>query len=353
MRHTLEAIFRHPLQFLTLIVVLPIIGVGVAYFTASKTYQSTASLWALHRYEIIGATGPESNLSATPAQTQTTALTELLQTHSFALAVVKGINLAPTLGLSSSIMANRQQLQDTLFNEISKKVLVTPQGYNLFAISYANRNPQVAQQVVQSVLSNYGSQSLGLAVAEAKNLVVNYQTQLQNAQQDADVAIAAESQYITEHQGLTANTLLSDPQYAKLNMGQLRTQSVVQNLQNTIDTMQRSISAQGRGTNSLYEILDTPQVPASSLSRSKDYLTGGSVGLGLALLASTIYLVILVRRDHAIYSTNDLQKVTALPIVMQLPNLTPATVSLLATGTVGDRALLVNTKNSSNGRITR
>jgi capsular polysaccharide biosynthesis protein len=257
-RRTLEAIFRHPLQLLILIVVLPIIGVGFAYFGTVKTYQSTASLWALRSYGIMNSTASGNAPASTLASTQATALTELLQTRAFALSVVKGIDLAPTLGLSSSVMADPQQLQDALFNEISKKVLVTAQGTNnLFQISYTNRNPTVTQQVVQSVISNYGSQSLKLS--------------------------------------------------------------------------------QDNSSQALYEIIDAPQIPTRPLSSSQKYLIGGGIGLGVALLASIIYLVILVRRDDAIYSAEDLQNVIDFPVVMQLPNLTPTAVSLFAISTIEDQ----------------
>src|SRR5947209_2703031 len=105
-------------------------GVGFAYFYYPHKYQSTASLWAFRRYVIIGATGPESDLSSTPAQTQATALSELLQSRSFALLVAKGTDLAPTLSLSSSVLADPQLLDDALVNDISHNVVVTAQGYN-------------------------------------------------------------------------------------------------------------------------------------------------------------------------------------------------------------------------------
>jgi uncharacterized protein involved in exopolysaccharide biosynthesis len=353
MRRTLEVIFRHPLQLLILIILLPGIGLGIAYLVVPKTYQSTASLWALHRYEIIGSTGSESNLQATPAETQTTALTELLQTRTFSLSVVKGIDIVPTLNLSSSVMANPKQLQDALFNEISKKVVVTSGGYNLFEISYINRDPQVAQKVVQAVVRTYGKQSLGLSVAEGQNLLASYQIQLQNAQQQSNNAVTAEEQYVASHPTLTPNTELSDPQYKQLDANRVQTQAIVEDIQNTMNTIQQAISAQGKAANSLYEIIDTPQIPTIAQSRSKSYLTGGGIGLGIALLADIIYLVILIRRDRAVYSAEDLEKITTFPIVMQLPTLTPTTVSLLTTGGIGDQSSLIGTENSSNGHAAR
>jgi hypothetical protein len=46
----------------------------------------------------------------------------------------------------------------------------------------------------------------------------------------------------------------------------------------------------------------------------------------VALLADIIFLVLLVRRDRAIYSPSDLEGVVALPVIMRLPRLTAASV---------------------------
>src|SRR5438046_290398 len=141
-------------------ILLTLMGVGIAYFYFPRTYQTTASLCAFRRYEVIGATGLESDLTATPAQTQATALYELLQSRSFALIVAKGTDLAPTLSLSPNVLADPQLLDDALFNEISHHVVVTPQGYNLYTISYINRNSQVAQHIVAGAIQQFGDQGM-------------------------------------------------------------------------------------------------------------------------------------------------------------------------------------------------
>src|SRR5947207_3943655 len=120
-RRTLETIFHQPL--LLLLLILPVVGVAVAYFSTPRMYQTTATVWALHRVEIIGATGPETNLEATPADTQSAYLTELLQTQAFSLAVAKQSNVVSTLNLSSGTLADPQHLDQAVSAEISKHVL--------------------------------------------------------------------------------------------------------------------------------------------------------------------------------------------------------------------------------------
>ena len=328
-RRTLEIFFRHLWPMLVLIVLFPIIGVGVAYVMVPKMYQSTASVWALHRYVVISPTGPESDLTATPAQTQATELEDLLQTRSFALQVVAGINLAPTLNLSANVLNDPQQLQDALFLELAKNVIPTATGYQLFTVSYINRDPRVAQQIVQSVIQNYGTQSQTLSVEEGKNLLTTYQAQLQQAKTQQDQAVTAQERYAATHPHLSQAELASDPQYQQLDAATKQAEANVQNIQEQINTIQQSIGTNSSGANTLFQVVDTPQLPQLPLDRKSKFLMGGGIGLAVALLTDIIYLIILVRRDRAIYSSYDLQGVIASPVLMQLPALTTTSISLL------------------------
>lgn len=335
MRRTLEIMFRHPLQLLILIILFPLIGFGVSYVLIPKTYQASSSLWAWHRYEVISPTGAESDLNSTPAETQATALTELLATRKFALEVVAGINLAPTLDLSSTVLSDPQQLQNALFMEIAKNVVATPQAYQLYTITYTNRSSQVAQQVVQSVIQNFGTQSSNLSASEGKSLLTNYQAQLVQAQKQQDQDVAAEDQYAAAHRSETASDLAVDPQYQQLDTAVKQDASTVQNIQDQINTIQQSMGANSTA-GTLFQVQDAPQVPQLPLSRLQKFLMGAGIGLGIALLFDIIYLIILVRRDRSIYSAYDLQDVVTLPVLMQVPTLTPASTSLLTSNQMID-----------------
>ena len=332
MGRTLEAIFRRPIKLLTLIILLPLVSLAVAYFAVPRTYGTTASLWALRRYEIIGATGPESDLYATPAETQATALTELLQTRAFALPVAKATQLASTLKSDPNVPEDPQLLDEALFNEISHNVLVVPQGYNLFVVSYINRNPRVAQQVVQAVIANYAAQSQGLTITEAQQLLANYQPQLVKAKNDAAAAAAAETQYLLAHPDLKREVVITDPQYALLHAETLQAQDTLQGIQTHIASINDQLTAQGTSSDSLFRVVDAPVVASRSASRIKQFLIAGGIGLGVAIIACAVCIVILVRRDRAVYSPLDLQKVTTLPVIMQLPHLGSSIVPLLVQG---------------------
>jgi len=331
MRRVLEAFFRHPFWLLMILVLPPLISVGVAYFVVPHSYEATARIWAYQRYTTITASGVDSNLYATPAQTQAIALTELLNSRSFTLSVTKGIDIAPSLNLSTSALSNPQTTDDSIFANLSKYVVVTPLDYSLYTITYTSTDPQVAQQVVAGVVKQFSTQGIAFTFGQAQRLVQIYQTQLIQAKDQANRAVASEQQYLLAHPELTKPGVspLNDPQYAALDQQRLQDQYSVQNLQTTISTINEEVNAQGTGSGSFFKELDSPLVPGIPLSRTKQFLVVGGVGAAVGLVACILCILIMVRRDRAIYIPRDVGKLTTVPVVMQLPQLPSRTVQLL------------------------
>lgn len=328
----LETVFRYPLRLLAILIVLPLIGVGVAYFITPHTYQAAARLWAYQRFGVITTTGTDSNLYETPAQTQATALTELLNSRSFALSVTRGIDIAPTLQLSSSVLSDPQKLDDAIAANISKNVIVTPLDYSLYTVTYISTSAVVAQQVVVAVVTQFNSQGIQYAYGNAQRLLQIYQGQLIQAKQAAAQALEAEQTYKSQHPELNRPGVApdNDPQYAALDAQRQQAQTDVQNIENNITGLTMQISAEGTNMESFFKELDVPMVPNQPQSRTKQFLTGGGVGLGVGILACLIFLLILVRRDRAIYIPRDLEKLADLAVVMEIPQLPARTVERLA-----------------------
>jgi hypothetical protein len=322
----LETIFRHPMQLLLMLIFPVVISLGIAY-VLPRSYQSSASLWALRRYEIIGATGPETDLQSTPADTQVAALSELLQSRDFSLAVAKSTDLASTLNLSS-MSSDPQLIDDALSQEVSKHVVVTSQGYNLYEISYTNRNPHVAYQVVVAVIHEFQLKGQDFSIVEGQRLLQGYQSQLTQTKSAADADARTESQYLASHPELTkqgANPM-NDPQYALLDSKRLQSQSILQTIESNIATLNQEIATQSTGTDTFFKTLDNPLQPDLAVSRSKTLMVVGGIGAGIALLVCIVYILVLVRRDRALYTASDLQKVTGYPVIMQLPHISLATM---------------------------
>jgi len=315
-----------------LFVLLPLMSVGIIYFVVPHTYRSSGTLWALHSFEIIDLTATNSNSLTTPADSQSSALSELLQTRAFALNVAHEANLASTL--DQSVQADSERRDDALFQEISQHVLAQSQGNNLIVIAYANRNPLLAQQVVAAVIRNYSLQIQDLFLVQAQNLLSSYQTQLANAKKDVQAAAVAEANYLAANPNLTnpnlnGNNLQNDPKYSQLHAQTQQAELAEQDIQTHLDDIKQEITAQGVTPESFFTVVDNPVATSLPESRSRDFIIAGGIGLFVAIIACALYIVILVRRDRAIYTARDLQNVTTYPVIMLVPRLTSRTVPLL------------------------
>lgn len=314
MSRTLEAIFRRSIRLVLILLLFPIVGLAVGYILP-RSYESSATLWAIRRYQIIGSTGAESNLLASPADTQATALNELLKSHSFVLAVAKAANQSADTQSSSSAQ------DEALANRIPSNVRVVSQGYNTYTVTYTDTDPQLAQRVTNSLLNTFGTQSQVFSVAEANRLIDTYEAQLPQAKDDADRTAKASEQYIIDHPDRSRGDLTNDPQYQLLDSQAQQARTRLQYLEDQIANLKQEIATQGTGNEGLFKIIDKPTLPTRPSSLVKQLLFGGGAGLIVALLACAIYLVILIRRDRAIYSASDLLKITDLPITLEIPQL--------------------------------
>lgn len=317
----------HRLIQLLLLIFLPVAIGGLVAYHSPRQYQATAMLWALHKYDTLTATSVDSNNLSTPAETQVTELSELLQTRSFSLAVAQEAHLAETL--AAHVRDNPQTRDDALVSDISQHVQVQTQGYDLFTITYTSTDPQIAQRVVAAVIDNYGQQSQRNVAPEEQNLLKTFQTDLSLAQQYVQSAVTAELQYTQSHPKLTELDLQHDPQYQQLHAQTQQTQLNLQSIQTGLSTLEQNITTHRIIAANLYKVLDPPTVPSRPVGRLKTILLGLGMGLAVAILASALFMALALRRDRRVYTSSDLHKVTTYPIVMELPRLSPKTVSIL------------------------
>lgn len=316
----LETIFRRFILLLLMLFVPIIIGPGIAY-TFPPSYQASATLWALQRFEVIGLTGPESDLATTPAGTQADALTELLQTQVFDVAVGNASDLKSTLKLSTQALPNSQVLNDAYVADISTKVQVVAKGTNLYEISYANSNPYIAAEVLKAVITEFQVQGRFFSIIEGQRLLEQDKSQLPQIQGDAITAATKEAIYITSH---PESTITNDPQYALLDGQRLQAQSVLQNMENVIADLKQTISSQSAGGGTFFKTLDPPIQPNTALSRLKNLTIAAGIGAAIGLITCILYMLIILRRDRALYSALDVEKVTSYSVLMQIPQLSKA-----------------------------
>jgi len=175
----------------------------------------------------------------------------------------------------------------------------------------------------------FQSQGQSISIDEGQRLLQGAQTQLTQAQTAAAAATQKERSYASAHSQVTTG---NDPQYAQLDQERLQADTTVQSIQSTISTLNQEIADEGTGGNTFAKVLDAPEQLAPRVSRSKDILTGGGIGVAVGLLVCIIYLLIIVRRDRALYSVADVQRAVSFPILMQVPQLHKGSKELVMSG---------------------
>lgn len=325
MRKVLEAVFRHPLRILLLLLVPAVAGLALGLMQP-RSYQSTSALWALQPYAVVSADStPNSSTvyGVTPAQTQAGALTDLLLTRQFPLSVANAAGLAAQLPRATA--ANPQLRDDTLVSEIQRNTIVTPVGTNLYTVSYANQSPAMAQRVVKDIITTYTSNITGLSNLEGQYLLGSYQQQLLQSQDAAATAARAVATYRLKHPAVAnldaVQAQSQDPQYALLLGESQNAQSAVLNIESEIANLQQQVALQGEGTNTLFRVVDTPNLPALAVSRTKVLLLYAGGGVALGILACTLYLTFVVRRDRSVLTLQDAEGIAGLTVLLQVPRL--------------------------------
>lgn len=316
MQKAVRAISRRLVLVLALALVPAALGFGVALLMP-RSYQSTATLWAFTRYQLVGTTATDVNVDATPASSQAAALSELLQSRAFDVLVAQGTDLAKAMGITGY---DPQEQGDLLTAELSKSVVVAAVGYNLYTVSYTGSGPQVAEEVVKSVVDQYALQSVSLSAVQAKQLLTVYKQELTDAQTKAHDAAQAEQDYLSSHPSLQGPTLATDPEYNLLHAESQQAQATLSNIQDNIYTLSQQLSSMGQSSTSLFQVLDQPEVPLKGTSRTKLLLLGGVAGLLIGLLACALYVVLLVRADRAVYGKEDLIRITSVPLLLDVPD---------------------------------
>lgn len=317
MQRVLEIVFSRWIQLLALFSVPIVIAAGIV-MTQPRQYEASTTLLAQRRYSVVGATGLEQDLSATPASTQTTAITEILQTKSFDMSVAKDANLANSY--PASVRAHTDQLESAIFDDLSTHVVATAVGYQVVSITYENRSGAVAQAVVAAVVKEYGVFAAQFALGESQQLLLIYQSELQQAKDASGKATDAVANYLRTHPAASTSR---DPFLAELEANASNAQQTVASIQNQIDSINNTVATLGVDTNTLFKVVDKPTASDQPVSRTKILLTGGAIGLAVGILFCILFVVVVLRRDRSIYSVTDLQKITEAPILMQIPQLSP------------------------------
>ncbi len=90
-------------------------------------------------------------------------------------------------------------------------------------------------------------------------------------------------------------------------------------MQGQIGQLQLQISTIGSEPDAVFSVQDAPTLIPSPTSRTQTLLLALAVGLAVALAIGSLYLTLLMRADHAVYSAADVKSSLSVPVLAEIP----------------------------------
>ncbi len=305
MRRFVAAFFRHPFLLILPAIIIPLIVVFLVR-SAASSYTSTATV-----YVVKAAVNTGDNPYATPAQNLNAGLAEAI--HSQQSFVLK---IANQTDMPKSYPKGTADIDDQMVARIRAGMVITTTGTHYIVITYNDRDPRIAAQVVNAVLPAYVAQSIQFAQQNADNLIAEYRSQYQAAQDQYITDSDQYKNYIQQHPDINVDT---DPTLAQL-QAQVKTdlnniqayQQKIQNLTVNADILSNVPS---------YSVTDPGLVPTAPTVKTKTTITAMIGGVALGLGTSLGLIGLLALWDRRIHSRDDLQEAVDLQVLEVVPNL--------------------------------
>ncbi|MEO8285477.1 MAG: hypothetical protein ABI670_03460 [Chloroflexota bacterium] len=314
----LGTFFRGRRLYIPVLLLLLAATVVGTYYLARTQYEATARIW-VEKPALDNVLDPNapSGFVVSPGQQQSDKLVQLLQTDSFVVSILTNTTASGRL----TSVAER----DRVIKEVRGKLAVTPFGSNTVKITYTGSDPAFCQQVVQGTIDQFRAWDLTARVEQSAIESQFYQKQLQIYQDQVDAAATRVDDFQRDHPFPDP----SSPQYLELTGLQRELESARALLSATRTKIEQANAANALSDTSRqveFQVLDAPTVPdrpAATLTRLLEYLALGLIAsFGLIILA----VVFATWQDTTIRNGDDLQRLTSVPLLDEIPHLKPDSI---------------------------
>ena len=309
MSRYLEPLFRHWIQFVALLLVIPValVAGNLAFL---RTHQASAQLWVDNpSYLGTAASPPDWSQYLSPAQNETDSLTQALKTQSFKDSV------ADSLVASGAITTRKQRGE--VVGSMRSALRVTASGTHLVSLTYSCDRAALCLGVVTATIDQYrqqlaDSQRNQAAVAEAF-----YTTQLATAQTNLTTAQAALSTYLVEHPGagLTDPTGTAD----KLQRDVTTSRAIISSLSDKLTQTQLTAAASKKVVDTVSRIADAPAIDGGNILGAPE-TKRALLESGVSWLVAIAYLALLAWLDRTVRDPQDLERKVQVPVLATIPH---------------------------------
>jgi uncharacterized protein involved in exopolysaccharide biosynthesis len=331
----LETYYRHRL-LLTAPMVVVFLVVGCWLFLQPPSYDSTARLW-VEKQTVVQ--NPNDNPYVTPAQAQSAALGELLATKYFCVKVGHRSPLAEVLsqpsqpgqlhrllaqvgvGSASATVPSQRDLDDALFNVVSKQTSVLPAGPEMMTITFRAGTPELSALVAQAIADQFIDEILSGQRVQVDAAIEFYAGQVKQAQAQLSDADAKVDAYLAAHPEQRSQSAVPDATLTQLKRNDDGLRTRYQDLLSKRDQADQNRTALTQVGLSGIRVLDKALPPTSATSGKKLAIEGGAVGLGLAIVILVVGILLLTLIDSTVRKPEEVEQVLDLRLVGTVPRL--------------------------------
>lgn len=341
----LEVFFRYKLVVAIPFVALILAGVVGTWYRYSSTstewlpgapilerllkqpslYSANANIWVQRSTFLTSRLGNEYNPWLSPAQNHAQVLNDLLRLDSFATAVA---------ARNRQLAALEPKLQVRAIREFT---YVVPTGVNVLTVTHQDRDPQLARDIVQSIIDQYSATVRSEVIEQADTVLSFYEERLKETRDALERSKAELTSYLnllppdqrpvlTESLQLlptdeTATATLSDLKLVELVREARRFQEDYDTARSRLEEISQERDAALTGKNLSFRVMDPPQLPENPLRPPmRELLLLPALSLLLGASASAAVLFALARLDDNLRFPQDAQALglTVLAVIPEL-----------------------------------
>lgn len=316
----LESYFRHRFLYLLPIVVMSIFAV-IYFLTAKPVYVAGGVVYVQQEslLSTLNAVTPENFIWVTPAELKSQELTDLLNTNAFVRAVIQGTDL------EAEMTKGPDAVDETIY-QVRQAISVQPAGDNQLFVMVEHENSAVAYQLVNSVIENHIQWQIAFKRNESESaqtffdsLIEVYQVELANARSDVEDFLLEHPEPIRGDRPAIEQLQLERLQ-SSIELASTRYASALDKEENA----QLAMAQVESNVRQTYFLIDAPEKPLEPNTSLRDTVMNMAIFVVVGVMFSVIGVVGSALLDRSIRFPIDVRYTLELPVLTQIPDLTPA-----------------------------
>lgn len=322
MKRYLATFFRGKWVYIPALILMCAASVAGAWLLARPSYDATAHLWA-DRSALSKALDPNGPATfpapPDPAAQQANVLNQLLQSDAFVGSIIDGSPAARQAAPDRTAMAE-------MIAAVRTGLKVEPLGPNSLALTYTSTDPLLAEQVIQSTITQFVAWSSDQQREQEESARQYYQRQLaiheaQLSQIDRSIA-EAQRNYLALNP--SANPTAAAPQLVELERLQREreaAQARYVDVKARLDALDSSSGPESNGQSTQLRVLDGPtSQPQPALARALNAAVYVLLGTGAGIAAILAAVGFATWRDDTIRTLDELEALTDAPVLDVIPH---------------------------------